>query len=219
MTSLEAYQELLLKVNRNDSNSNIHVPRAKFVIVYNEQQRNWLKETLKNNLDSDDLDELNDLLVDDVSLTKIKVHRDHVDFELPSDFYRFSNSYCLADRDECKGRPLVVWNTKSKNIRTLLQSENHNPSFDYEETICSIASEQLRVYFSDFTITDLFLEYYRFAKDIDLEGYVHLNGNLSTNIHPELGDDMVDEILNLCAKEIMRNNENANGLQFAKDRP
>lgn len=218
MTSLGAYESLLLKVNRNDRNSNIHIPRGRFVNIFNEQQRNWLKDTLHENLGTDDIDQLNDLLVDDVSLERVKIHRDHVEFELPDDFYSFSSAYCLASTEECKDRPLVVWNVKPKNARVLLLNENESPSFEYEETICSISNQKVRIYFDDFQIEEAFLNYYRFAKDIDLEGYVKIDNTPSITIDPELSDAYVDEIINRCAAEIMRNVQNQEGFGFAKER-
>jgi hypothetical protein len=217
-TSLGAYAQLLLKVNRDDSNSNIHVPRGKFVTIFNEQQRRWLLERLDKDVSSDDLDNLSDLLVDDDPLEKVRVHRDHVEFTLPRDFVAFSSSYSLATRGECTNRVLVNWNTKSKNLRIMLQNANESPSFDYEETLVSIASGKFRVYFTDFLVDEAFLSYYRYAKNIDLEGYVDLNGQPSQNIDPELEDGLVDEIIDRCAAEIMRNNQNAEGFGFAKER-
>lgn len=217
-TSLGAYEQLLLKVNRNDSNSNIHVPRGKFVNVFNEQQRNWLKNKLASDLSSDDVDGLSDLLQDDIPLDKIQTHKDHVDFTLPEDFYSFAASYSIASRGDCLNRPIVNWNTKGKNIRLLLQDDNSSPSFDYEETLLSIASKRVRIYFTDFTVDEVYLSYYRLAKDIDLEGYVKIDGTQSATIDPELDDVAVDEIVSRCALEIMRNNENAEGFQFAKER-
>ena len=217
-SSLEAYNQLLLKVNRNDSNSNIHVPRGKFVTVFNEQARLWLKEKLEQYKGTDNLNELNDLLQDDVPLEKAKTHRDHVDFTLPEDFYAFASSYSLATKEDCKNRVLVNWDTKGKNLRVLLTDAHSAPSFEYEETLVSLSKGKMKVYFTDFHIDEVYLSYYSLPAPIDLEGYTKLDGSRSTTINPELAADAVDEIINRCAAEIMRNNQNAEGFGFAKDR-
>lgn len=218
MTALDAYEKLLLKVNRNDTNTNIHVPRGKFVVVYNEQRHKWLAEKLEDKINSIDLDDISELLVEPTPLEKLSTERDYVSFKLPDDFFGFSSSYSLASKGECSARPIINWNTKSRDLPWLLKDKNHDPSFEYEETLLSIASNKVRVYFSDFTIDEAYLSYYREPKAIDVAGYVKLDGTPSQDINPDLSDMLVDEIISRCAAEIMRNNQNGEGFQFAKDR-
>lgn len=218
MTSLDAYIKFVEKVNRNNTGAGVQVPRGKFVLLFNEAQRSWLKETLKETLSSADLDKLEDVLVDDRPLEHVARHRDHEEYRLPEDFYRFVSCYCLASKGECTGRVLVAWPTKSRDLAVLLRDANQSPSFEYEETLSSIASGKVRVYFSDFGIDAAYLSYYRFPASIDLEGYILLDGTASKNQDPELGDDMVEEILNLCASEFMRNQKDTEGLQIARER-
>jgi len=35
MKAIEAYQKLLLKVNKNDTNSSINISKAEFVLIFN----------------------------------------------------------------------------------------------------------------------------------------------------------------------------------------
>lgn len=217
MTSLQAYNSLLTKTNREDTNSNIYVPRGKFVVIYNEQARRWFKSKLKRKLSSDELDELSDLLVDNIEVKRIGRHIDHIDFQLPADYYSLASSFSEASRKGCKKR-LTNWKAKPHDIPVLLKDENNNPSFDFEETPLSIAGEKIKVYFTDFNINKVYLNYYRFPKDIDVEGYINLDGSQSTNINPELDNMAVDEIISRCAIEIMRDNEKREGFEYAKER-
>ena len=218
MTALEAYQSLLEKVNRNDTNSNIHVPRGRFVNLYNQQRLVWLGNKLEEYKASQKLDELSDLLEDDVELNRVDNRRDHSRFKLPEDFYEFSSSYSLASKGDCTDRVLVNWEIKSSDKQVALRDENNNPSFEYEETLAIISKGMLSVYFSDFSVDRCFLTYYRVPNKIDLEGYVRLDGTPSKTSDPELPDELVDEILDYCYKEIMRSNQNIEGFQLAKDK-
>lgn len=216
-TALQAYNSLNMKVNREDTNSNIHVPKGKFVVIYNEQARRWLKSKLKRKLSSDELDELSDLLEDNIEIARIKRHQDHIDFQLPSDYFSLASSFSEATRGKCNKR-LTNWKAKPHDIPVLLKDENNNPSFDFEETPLSIAGNKAKVYFSDFNIKKVYINYYRFPKNIDVEGYINVDGSQSTTVDPELNDLAVDEILNRCAIEIMRDNKNQEGFQYAKER-
>jgi hypothetical protein len=217
MTSLEAYQNLLLKVNRNDSNSNINVPRGQFVLIFNEQLAKWTCEKVQKKLSSEELDELNDLLEDEKELVKISSNRNYDYFAIPENFYKVSSSYSIANRDGCE-RILTNWNLKSPDARVILNDENSNPSFDFEETPMFITQGRAKIYFSDFTIEKAFLSYYRTPSPIDIEGYINLDGTLSKNIDPDISEANVNEIVTRCAAEIMRNNQNVEGLNLQKDR-
>lgn len=217
MTSLEAYQNLLLKVNRNDSNSNINVPRGQFVLLYNEQLTKWTCEKLQKKLDSDELDELNDLLEDEIELDKISSNRDYDYFTVPENLHKFSSAYVVAERDGCE-RILTAWNLKSPDIRVILNDENNNPSFDFEETPMYITNGKAKIYFSDFTIKNAFLTYYKMPGAIDIEGYIKVDGTASQNIDPDISGPNVLEIVTRCAAEVMRNNQNVEGLQMQKDK-
>lgn len=217
VTSLKAYNSLLAKVNREDTNSNIHVPRGKFVVTYNEQAKRWFKNKLKNKLNSDELDELSDLLIDNTELKRLKRHQDHIDFELPADYFSFTSSFSEAVRDQCKRR-LSNWKVKPQDVPPLLSDSNNSPSFDFEETPISVAGKKLKVYINDFDVKKVYLNYYRFPSEIDLEGYINVDGTESTTINPDLPDISVIEIINRCAVEIMRDNEKAEGFQYSKER-
>lgn len=218
MTSLEAYYSFLEKVNRLDSNQNVHIPRGKFVQIYNEQQRQWMKSRQPVGEGSDEGETLSDLLVDEVALPIKGRGRDSISCPLSEDFYKLSHCYVLATKDSCKDRPLVAWPAKPKNLPTLLRDSNTRPSFEYEETLYTIKERALKVYFTDFRITKVLVSYWRFARDIDLAGYTRLDGTASEDRHPELQNEQVDEILNFCALEAMRSSQNPEGFNLSATR-
>lgn len=219
MIALQAYERFLVKLNKNDTNANVNVPKGRFVVIYNEQSKRWLKEKLKQKLSTDELDELSTLLVDPIEpLVKLNKHFDHVDFQVPNDFFQASSSYVIASKGECKGRVLDNWNTKGKNIRILLRDENNKPSFEYEETLFGVSDGKIKVYFDDFEIDEVFLSYYRTPKDIDITGYINSLNQPSTNIDPDLPDMAINEIISRCVTEVTRNVGDPQGFQFSKER-
>lgn len=218
MTSLQAYERFLIKLNRTDSNANVNVPKGKFVVIYNEQKNRWLKEKLKKKLSTDELDELRELLVDDAQLQFDKKHYNYVDFKLPEDFFHFSSSYTVASKGDCKGRILDNWNTKGLDIRLLLRDPNNKPSFEYEETLISFGNRKVKVYFDGFTVNKVYLNYYKSPSEIDIEGYINSLNEPSANKNPDISDWLVDEIINRCVLEVTRNVEDGEGVQFAKNR-
>lgn len=217
MTSLQLYQNFLIKVNKNDSNSNISVPKGKFVIIYNEQAKKWLENALRKKVSTNEIDRLNSLLVDNNKLVLDAKHMDHYDFYLPSDFFDISSSFSIAERNDCE-RVLDNWPVKDKNVRVLLSDSNFNPSFDFEETLCSAVNNKLKVYFNDFEIKEVFLTYYRQPKDIDVEGYIKENNQPSQTIDPDVPDFIANEILDRCALEVQGIIENAEGYSVSKEK-
>lgn len=218
MTANEAYKQFLLKINKNDSSSNINISKGEFVLRYNEIKSFWLIEKIKFKEASDDIHQLGELLVEDEKLTfKDKSPRMYK-FTLPSNYADYSSSYSVATRGKCTDRILYNWAVKPKNVNVLLKDENNNPSFDYEETIVTVTDGNLNVFYNDFEVNDVYLSYYREPAAIDIEGYIKVDGTQSTNIDPDISDRLVNEILNRIALEVIRSYENPEGYQLSADR-
>jgi hypothetical protein len=79
-------------------------------------------------------------------------------------------------------------------------------------------SSTLRVFVKDFKINKVTFTYYSVIPEFDIEGYVNINGNPSTNKPIELSDQYVDQIINLAAEEYMRDFQSSIGLQIAQNR-
>lgn len=219
MTGLEAYKKFLLRINKNDTNANISVSKAEFVLLYNEQKRVWLEEKISKKGDSLDIHDLERLFVPNYKLLPTYSTNTLVEFGLPQNFYKYSSSYVVSDKGKCKDRPMVVWLIKPRNRQSLFTNENFSPSFEYEETFGLISNGNLVVYKTDFIPKEAFIDYYREPKNIDIAGYTTLDGTLSTTIDPDdIDDKSVEEILNRCAIEVLRNYENIESTQLAKDR-
>lgn len=141
-----------------------------------------------------------------LTLSDIKLNRWTVDVsELSPTYMFYVDSYITADKDTCKNR--IVWVnsdlTSTANITTLLTNSNYKPSFEYQETFCDLASDEIGV-FTDGTFTPkkLFLSYIRYPIPLDFEGYVKFNGTDSATQNSELPSYLKDELLDIAEQKI-----------------
>lgn len=204
MTSLEAYKRFLININKNDSNRNINIPKGQFVLIYNDQALVWEEDKIKNNLGTDRIDDISELLVLDQKLDKIGNEDKFSTFKLPEDFFEYSSSYSLASKEGCSNSVVYNWNSKNKNKNNLLINSNDDPSFEYQETFLTQNSNSLNIYKTDFEIDDVYLDYYRTPVKIDISGYTKVDGESSSEINPDISDKLVNEILEYCKKEVIK---------------
>lgn len=136
-------------------------------------------------------------------------------------FMFYVDAYLLADKGECKNR-IIVCNpdlVKHADIQLLLKNDNFKPSFDYQETIIDIASDELHIYTDgEFIPTVLYLTYIRYPKEIDKIGYVHFDGTNSIDQNCELEAYLKDELLDLATECLAQYTENNSAAQYAKQR-
>ncbi len=136
-------------------------------------------------------------------------------------FMFYVDAYILATKGGCKNR-VIVCNpdlVKHADIQLLLKNDNFKPSFEYQETIIDISSDELHIHTDGtFTPNVLYLTYIRYPKSIDKEGYVHFDGTSSTNQNCELEEYLEDELLDLTVENLAQYTENNSAAQYAKQR-
>lgn len=218
MTSVEAFKRLLLKVNKNDTNTDIDISKGEFVLLFNEQSKRWLKTKLNDKENVIDVQDLAEIQVKFKPLEKLDENDEYATFQLPDNFFNYASSYSVCSSGTCKGVRVFNFPYKPLNENMLLEDYNSSPSLDFEETVVDLSEGKIFVFKTDFTVDKVFLNYYRPVVDIDIVGYVRLDGKQSTNIDPNVQDQYVDEILDRCALEIIRRYENPDGFQLAKER-
>jgi len=117
----------------------------------------------------------------------------------------YLDSYVLADKDKCLNRviscnPELI---KHTDIQLLLKNNNFKPSFEYQESIVDISSDELHFYTDGtFTPKKLYLSYIRYPKRVDKSGYTHFNGTPSVDQNCELEDYLEDELLTLTVEQL-----------------
>lgn len=218
MTAIEAYKKFLLKINRNDTNSDIDINKGEFVLLYNEQKDVWLKNEIKQGQSNDDVEDIEEVQVKHFPLPKSLDAVGYSTFKLPDNFFSYISSYSHCSNSDCQDVIVYHYPFKPRNENMLLENANTSPSLEYEETVVDLSDNKLFVYKKDFDVDSAFINYYREVGKIDISGYRRLDGTQSTDIHPDLSDVYVDEIINLCALEVIRRYENPDGFQLAQHR-
>ena len=141
--------------------------------------------------------------------------------DLEPKYMFYLDSYLLATKGDCTDRK-VFTNAdlvKHSDITTLLNNNNYKPSFEYQETLVDISSDEIHVYTDGtFTPGKLYISYIRYPKDIDLEGYVRFDGTDSTTVDCELEDYLEDELLDLAVENLAQYTENQSAAVYAKQR-
>lgn len=214
MTSIEAYKKFELKVNKLSTNDNVDISPGEFVLVYNEQQIKWFEDMFRDR-GTRYVDAVQKLISHDQELILDKDNSNHTDFKLPDNYFDYINSYSLADNGVCKDRVIYNEEIKIVNKNILYKDEYNTPSFDYQEGFITLAGNMLQVYKNNFNITKTFLTYYRYPVNIDIEGYIKINGSASITVDPELSDHYVDEVIDYCVREVTKDYADVEGWQLA----
>lgn len=209
------YQKLLLKVNKGNTDFNIALDKPRAVLIINEVKNRWVESHIK---DKDSI--LIDSLQEVVKTTELLVGTDketYIEYEIPFDFYEDILVSCEVKKGNCK-KTIYSREIKNQNQNMYLFDSNQQPDFDFEWTFHQIISNTLRVFVKDFKINKVIFTYYSVIPEFDIEGYIDINGNPSTNKPIDLSDQYVDQIINLAAEEYMRDFESQLGLQIAQNR-
>ena len=219
MTSQEAYVSFLNLANKLNSNDDVNIDIGRFVLLYNKHAKVWLGQKVRHTRSTQKIDEIQQLIKEDVPLTPINTTTDHVDFQLPSDWFDHINGYALCTRDTCEGKVINADQAKNEEKRLILFDENWRPDFDFEWLPITIGQGKVQVYFKEFTIDSFKVDYYRFPKDIDIQGYIKPdNVTPSTTINPDIDDVYVNEIIDLVVADVSRIYQNNEKVQLDLNR-
>ena len=218
MTIQEAYLRSLQKNEQNLANGGIKLDPGRFVLLFNEAQDRLIRYYL-NRKDDETIRSIQTLLVYWKSLNKVN----HIDdpestsFSLPDDYLWFSNIKGSFYYNGCEVGDFVMWEAKNENVHELLGDDNNRPSFDYRETFYTIGDGKVVVYEDGFRTDEVRMTYYRNPVRVDLAGYINAAGERSTDIDPELPDPLVEEILDMVAKQFKLNENELSRYRMDKD--
>jgi hypothetical protein len=222
------------KLNKLSSNSHQSIELEDKLLAINEAQITLVKQKLNsNNVLSGGLDAFKKRYEDLQNLveTEHKLPLKETDKklnawsfaikELKGKYMFYVNSYLVADKGSCEDRVIYVNRdlTKHSDVHLLLNNNNYKPSFEYQETFCTIANDEIAVYTDGtFKPKDLYLSYIRYPKYIDKEGYIKLDGSASINSDCELQDYLEDELVDLAVKNLAMYTDNPTAVEAAQVR-
>ena len=225
------------KLNKLSSNEHQDIPLEDKIIALNEAQIKLIKQKLDGpntsnglGLDSfkkryEDLQKLVEMYEDhplDLNEDNKQLHKWSASLENITPAYMFYiDSYITADKGKCKDRIVRVNHdlTKHGDLQLILNNSDYKPSFEYQETINIVSSDEISV-FTDGTFTPkkLYLSYLRYPKYIDKAGYVKLDGTDSADQDCELKNYLEDELVDLTVQNLAMYTENASAAQSAQYR-
>ena len=117
MTSQEAYVSFLNLANKLNSNDDVNIDIGRFVLLYNKQAKVWMGQKVRHTRSTQKIDEIQQLIKEDVQLVSVNTTSDHIDFQLPDDWFEHIRGYALCTRDTCKGKVINADQAKNEEKR------------------------------------------------------------------------------------------------------
>lgn len=202
ITNLDIALKIKQRLNKGDTQDDENLPPYVIVEAYNKGQLNVInKLSNKNNNYKTGLESstkrVSDLQMlinhEPKPMTVTKKDGYYLTEALPEDYLKYIRTTCLAKTNKCDKKELFIYLQEESNLNTLLNNDLVNPSFEWGETIGTVAGDRIKVFTQDkFDINKVFLTYLKFPKNIDIAGYIKQDGTPSTNINPELPDDIIE---------------------------
>lgn len=216
-TIQDTYLYFLQLVNRNATNNNMNVSLDRFILMFNNVQNRYIEWVLEKR-NEDDIRDIQMLLQKDVPLSLTKTEERFQSFGLPDNYFDFANIYAKGKSECCDEDNILLFEVKSEDVEELYFDSNNVPSFPYRESFYHFGNNEVILYRKNFGFTKVFLTYYRYPVQVDIEGYEYLDGTLSQNINPEFDAKVVDRIVMALAKEYSAITTDTASYQMDKDR-
>lgn len=217
MKLLQIYDDVRLLVEKNKTNSNLNLDISRFVIYFN-LAKTRLQTYFLEKRNEDAIRLMAPYLLLNISLTEVSDEGLFQTFELPDDYFEYSNILIYASTEECKDKIITGHEIKSENIHQYLNDEFTRPSFPFRETVYLMSQNGLTIYTDNtFTITEAKLNYYKKIKDVELEGYIKDNGEPSQNIDTDITDNLRPYMVNAIVKLFTQSQGDINSYQIANN--
>jgi len=130
----------------------------------------------------------------------------------------YIDSYVLADKGRCKNRKIWINRDLAKHgdLQFILNNTHYKPSFEYQETFNSLASDEITI-FTDGTFLpkNINISYMRYPVYINKTGYIMFDGQPSFDQDCELETYLEDELLDLTVQNLAMYTENQSAVQNA----
>lgn len=189
----------------------------------NKAQLEWVRRQIYGLNSRKEGSEISTGLVDDLQKLIVSVDLKPTDkktfFEskLPGDYLYYVRVDAMATNDCCPGkRKMTVYQAEEANMGVLLTSHTKGPSFEWAETLSTLAGNTVKVYTNgEFKITDITLTYYRLPKPVQFQGCVNpADGQaFKANQECEFKDDVAEIIIDQAAAILAGDIESMNQYQ------
>jgi hypothetical protein len=195
ITIEQARERYLTKAEKNGTNDGITTDNYRFCLLFNEAQNKFITLHLQNR-GIDDVRYIQKFLVLDKKIPYTSITEDKYDFNLPEDYFDYSDVRAIATKGGCT-RKISCVEIQTENLNEILQSEFNKPSFEYEETVCTVNSDKLSIYTDGFTVSNILLNYYRYPNQIKLIEEENPESDFDNSLPIEWDDKSLDDIISL----------------------
>jgi hypothetical protein len=212
------------RLQKLDSSDYTNLECWQFIEAFNKAQLEWVRSALDPSKTGEGA-ESNIKRISDLDIllksNELGGHNKKGFFEsvtLPEDFLQYRRASVTASKGDCKSKVITCFLREEANVDTLLMDYNQKPSFEWRETFSTLIGGKLRIYRDSFVIDKVDLIYYRKPINISLSNCPDVDGQLGTNIDPELRDDVVELIIDDAAAILAGDIESINQIQILKTR-
>jgi|TARA_R110000782_G_scaffold184197_3_gene274426 hypothetical protein len=201
-------QRYILKAEKNGVNDGLAVDRLRFCLLFNEAQNKFQTLHLQNR-GVDDVRYIQKFLVlkHKVPYSSKSIDGLLYNFKTPKDYFDLADVSARAKKGKCSATINLV-EIRTENKTEKLQDEFCKPSFEWEEAPYTVNSDLLSVYVSDFTISDILLDYYRYPNQIGLIDENNPESNFNEGLPVEWDEKALDDIISLMVFSFDINNNN-----------
>lgn len=222
--------EFELKLNKISREDNQNIPLENKIIFLNEAQISWIKSKLnQNNIYKIGYEGFRKR-IDDLQVLKVNNYRlgskktDNLRFigyesNLSAlDYMFYINSYADCNSKKCNAT-IGIDLIKEGELDTRYFDDFYKPSFIWRTTLATMGADKLYVYTDgNFEVNNVYLTYLRHPLQIDLEGYIKLDGSNSINQNCELPEYAKNDIVDLAVKYAAQSSDNNFQTQMSKER-
>lgn len=194
MKASEAYEKYIVKSEKNSTNDGLSTDKGRFVILFNEYQNRFVEYTYEKK-NEDDIRYIQKLLVEPQPLQYKTKNKNYYSFELPEDYFDFSNVYSKASKGNCVNKSMDLFEIKDSSRNLILSDEFTSPSFEYRESPFIISNDEIKVFVTDFQVDSVILSYYRYPKQIKLSNPNNPESPLDDSYDLDFDDKVIDRII------------------------
>ena len=208
MTTIEQVKDRYLnKAEKNGTNDNIVVDNLRFCLLYNEAQNKFQTLHLQNR-GIDDVRYIQKFLILDQRIPYTSKTQDKYNFLLPKNYFDLADVRAKAEKEKCK-RLINCVEVQTENLSELLQDEHWKPSFEWDETLYTINSDQVSVYTDNtFQVSEILLNYYRYPSQLKLVDDFNPESDFDSNSLIEWDNKSLDDIITLMVFNLDINSNN-----------
>lgn len=226
MNPRTAIYKLQLRLNKLASSDYDNIPWNQAVEAINKAAIEWVRRQFHGTNNYKEGDEESRIRMDDLQfLLKERTfkganHKLYFESdELPEDYLWYKKILPRATKGECSLKVIKSTLVEESNVPDYLEDWSWKPSFEWQQCFHTLLNNKLRIYTNgDFKINNVDLTYYRRPRKMDIEGYTHETGRVSSNIDLEFKDDIAELILDDAAAILAGDIENFNQSQVTKQR-